>query len=307
MAIDTKIEWADSTCNPTMGCDGCELWNRKAGVLDCYAGTLTDRYGGSNKGFPAKFEEPQIFSGRVEKALKWKDLTGTDRPEKPWLNGMPRIIFVGDMGDTFTESLGDDYTWLTDLVEKMGDSPHQWLMLTKRPQRMATFSKRIGALPKNVWPGTTVTSQRTVTRCEHLINVIGGGPRFVSAEPLWSEVDFTPYFGCRGIDWVITGGQSGRNANPMNPDWPMSIHWQCRTAGASYFHKQNGEFVDEFHPAAEGWPNDRYDDTFVTLHRQYPGGEVVDYEGVYMAPVGKKRAGRLLDGVEHNGMPEVMR
>ena len=44
MSRDTKIQWCDSTCNPTMGCDGCELWNKQR--KSCYAGVLHTRFGG---------------------------------------------------------------------------------------------------------------------------------------------------------------------------------------------------------------------------------------------------------------------
>jgi len=78
-----------------MGCDGCELWNEATNVKRCYAGLLTERYGGHSKGYPAKFTEPQLFPERIAKMLCWSDLTGTERKDKPWLNGYPRTIFLG--------------------------------------------------------------------------------------------------------------------------------------------------------------------------------------------------------------------
>lgn len=188
----------------------------------------------------------------------------------------------------------------------------------------------------NAWLGTTVEDQANADRripellkCRDLSPVL-----FISAEPLLGPVDISypdslfpkgPRMccdgrecGCRGmpvdpwpwlwpkgsgIDWVITGGESGPNARPSNPAWFKSLRRQCEDAGVAYFHKQNGEFVDEMHPAAEGFPNSRFDQSFVKVERQYPGGEIIDYEGVFMARVGKAKAGRLLDGVEHNGMP----
>src|SRR5690242_2116818 len=104
MGIATDIEWCDSTLNLEMGCDGCELWNPKAGINICYAGQVTERWGGK-RGWPDSFEEPKLFLDRLEPALAWPDLTGKERPHKPWLDGLPRLIFLNDMGDTFTESL----------------------------------------------------------------------------------------------------------------------------------------------------------------------------------------------------------
>src|SRR5215467_10210005 len=99
MAKGTKIEWADDTVNAEMGCDGCELWDPKNKVRICYAGLQTERMlsKGPLKGWPPTFDQPKIFPGRIATAARWKDLTGTVRENKPWLNGLPRTIFVNDM------------------------------------------------------------------------------------------------------------------------------------------------------------------------------------------------------------------
>ena len=88
MGKHTGIEWADCSTNPIMGCSGCELYNPNPTLNHCYAATLCNRYAG-RPGWPASFTTPEHFPGRIEKALKWPDLTGTDRPDKPWLNGYP--------------------------------------------------------------------------------------------------------------------------------------------------------------------------------------------------------------------------
>lgn len=86
------------------------------------------------------------------------------------------------------------------------------------------------------------------------------------------------------IDWVIAGGESGPDARPMHPAWARCLRDQCAAAGVPFFFKQNGEYasVSEVEGAGE--------------HYQFPDGATV-------RKVGKKRAGRLLDGVEHNGFP----
>src|SRR3990167_2456987 len=107
------ISWCDSTLNLMMGCGGCELWNgaRKS----CYAGVMTERqvrgdhFALHSKGWPEAFDAPQLFPHRLPEALAWPDLTGKDRLEKPWLNGLPRIVFLNDMGDTFTDQLPPDW------------------------------------------------------------------------------------------------------------------------------------------------------------------------------------------------------
>src|SRR3712207_3863109 len=96
----TVIEWSDSTVNPVSGCSGCELWTPERRT--CYAGQLHHRWP-HNPGFASDFDVPQLFAGRMAAAAAWSDLADLARPSKPWLNGMPRLIFVSDMGDALSE------------------------------------------------------------------------------------------------------------------------------------------------------------------------------------------------------------
>jgi protein gp37 len=98
---DTNIQWCDSTVNPVAGCAGCELWT--ASAKRCYAGFLHTRFP-TNPGFSPEFLKPKLFLGRMADAAAWPDLIGTRRPEKPWLDSLPRLIFVSDMGDALVSS-----------------------------------------------------------------------------------------------------------------------------------------------------------------------------------------------------------
>lgn len=122
----------------------------------------------------------------------------------------------------------------------------------------------------NVWLGTSVETQKCATlRVPHLL-ATPAAVRFVSAEPLLDAVDLTPWmagsdhhgpwhyteFGvlcscgapvdtderctAPGIDWVITGGESGPHARPARGDWFRQIRDDCEAAGVAYWHKQNG-------------------------------------------------------------------
>ena len=68
MSKNTTIQWCDSTVNPTMGCDGCELWDQKR--KSCYAGILHMRFGGATKGYAPSFEEVTLFPGRMAEAAR---------------------------------------------------------------------------------------------------------------------------------------------------------------------------------------------------------------------------------------------
>src|SRR5262249_11709162 len=127
-----------------------------------------------------------------KKAAAWSDLRGTDRPDKPWLNGLPRMIFVGDMGDFCSKSVPDEYikSEILGAIESKNGRRHFWLLLTKQIARLARLSETLGGLPDNVMAMTTITDQHTAnaripellkTRCKW---------RGVSAEPLWGPIVF---------------------------------------------------------------------------------------------------------------------
>lgn len=265
MGKTTPIEWCDSTLSLLIGCDGCEL----SAAGHCYAEQLVSRYKGM-KGWPEAFGKPAIFMYRLDAALKWPDLTGQPRPDKPWLDGRPRMIFVNDLGDTFTESLPLD--WIAPAIDRMAAGPHIWLMLTKRPRRAWDFVwwyREVRRLewPANVWIGTSVTSAANVGRMHDLARILGVR-RFASFEPLLGPVqvpygvlsgclfrctDCDHYYrperpDCHGthgpnIDWLIIGGESGRSARPCDVAWIRSLRDQGQAAKVPVFVKQLGSLA----------------------------------------------------------------
>ena len=160
MSVTTGIEWCDSTANPVVGCDGCELHRAGESESYCYAARLVGRYAGL-PGWPASFDRPELFPERIKRALVWPDLTGRERPDKPWLNGRPRHIFWCDLGDPWTESLPAD--WLAPYLPMLADSPHIHIFCTKRPARAREFFEQHRA-PQNLILLTTVTSAANIGR-----------------------------------------------------------------------------------------------------------------------------------------------
>jgi protein gp37 len=244
----TNIGWCDSTTNPTTGCDGCELWGPT--IHACYAGTLHETRLAKSlpKLYAPDFQEIKLAPGRIMQAAKWRDLTGTARPDKPWLNGLPRLIFIGDMGDMLSRDVPTDY--LTDEVLSAITSPqglrHIWMILTKQPARLAELSIRIGGLPANVIAMTTVTTQSTVKpRINELLKTKCHW-RGISVEPLLGPVDLSPYLDSSKIHLTILGGESaqpGHIPRRMAPEWAISIINQCRVAGVPVFFKQLGDVL----------------------------------------------------------------
>lgn len=246
MSIRTKIQWCDSTCNPTMGCDGCELWDKS--TKKCYAGILHQRFGGASPGYAPSFEEVTLFPGRMEQATKWSDLSNTKRCDKPWLNGMPRLIFVSDMSDALSKAITFDYLQKEVIATVTSDlgRRHQWLWLTKRPARMAKFSqwlaKKGQAWPRNLWAGTSVTSRRMTSRIQPLLDIGDAQTiHFLSVEPQYEEVNLQKWL--PKLRWVIQGGESGHGASAFDVLWAKSLIDQCREHGVPYFLKQLGANV----------------------------------------------------------------
>jgi len=210
------------------------------------------------------------------------------------------------------------------LFKLIDATPHlDWLLLTKRPENIRRFwfgdeysSDPKMAFParKNVWIGTTVENQEQANkRIPELLRCHDLSPcLFLSCEPLLGPVELIPRITDEGfenhqginVDWVIAGGESGPNARPSHPDWYRSLRDQCEAAGVPFHFKQWGEWLPlighrelmDLGPGTRKWRG------IDTDGKKVKAGLGRDST---MVRVGKKKAGRLLDGVEHNGMPEV--
>lgn len=244
MGIKSDIQYIDSSANPIRGCGGCELWTSKNRV--CYAGRFISRFT-TQAHWPDDFTKPIMVPGVIEKTLKWSDLTGTDRPDKPWLNDMPRIIFLNDMSDTFTEHIyegGKKKTlyvdWLIPYMRDMCRSPHIYMLLTKRPKRAVQFFKERGSVPSNFWVGTSVTYAHTFNRVRILAQLapICKGKLWLSLEPLYANLDLFQYL--EAFDWVAVGGESGQGATPTKLHWISRVVSDCKATNTRVFVKQLG-------------------------------------------------------------------
>lgn len=260
MGLTTDVSWCDSTANAEMGCNGCELWPPEGGKRHCYAGLLTGRYAGRS-GWPKSFDKPQLFLHRLIPALRWSDLRGRCRPDMPWLNGLPRLIFLNDMGDTFTESLPLD--WLAPVWQSIADSRHIWLILTKRPQRMREFLRQYGC-PANVWPGVSVTSSANLARLDELAKV-DSPMRWISAEPLLSALEVLR-LDPTVLRWVVVGGESGPGARVSELQWFRDIRVHCSRLEIPFYMKQLGS-VHGAHKGTDSIPSD-------LLVREVPGANL---------------------------------
>ena len=232
MPGDTAIGWTHiklpngatyrgRSWNPTTGCTkvspGCD---------HCYAEALSERFRGG-KGFPNGFDLT-LRPDRLTVPLGWKEPSG---------------IFVNSMSDLFHEDVPDDF--IRDVFKVMYQAHwHIFQVLTKRAPRMAALvNSKTLALGPNVWLGVSCESRAQIGRLNHLRN-LPVAVRFVSFEPLIGPVvraeSFSDYPLLSGIDWAITGGESGPHHRPFNPQWAIDIGKICIEEGVSWYHKQHG-------------------------------------------------------------------
>ena len=295
--------------NPWWGCSRVS-----PACQHCYAETFAHRYGHDIWG---KDSERRFFGDK-----HWNEPRKWNR--KAEADGVRRRVFCASMADVF-EARADLDEPRARLWELIAETPWlDWLLLTKRPASVHVLAParwfvepgnllceacsgsaslplgttcnehepRMTGWPANVWIGTTVEDQQRADERLPLLRSIPAGIRFLSCEPLLGPLDLD----LTGISWVIVGGESGPGARPMDPEWVRTLREQCvsantrgteRDASPAFLFKQWGDWADEGHPLAalEGRP-----------HHVFESGE-------HVYRVGKKVAGRVLDGRTWDEVP----
>lgn len=310
MGETSAIEWCDATFNPVIGCAKVS-----PACTNCYAETYAAQ----------RLGRPELWRGEryVTSESTWGLPKRLDR--KAAKEGRRLRLFVASLTDIAEDHpVWESRPWVTN-VRGVGNVDEPWtvrermwaeiamlrhvdvLLLTKRIDRLLALVPRewLDAWPAHVLVGTTVEDQqRADERIPHLLRV--PARVFVSYEPALGAVDFTRIrvpdpsathfvdvtlrpIGAPiqtlnalhyGLSWVIAGGESGPKARPAHPDWFRSVRDQCAAARVPFLFKQWGEWAPN--PAFDGF-------------------------GVQVERVGKKAAGRKLDGRTHDGFPEVKR
>ncbi len=317
MAESTKIEWCDSTFNPFIGCTkvspACD---------DCYAARSTPARALGVVWGPGQSRH-RTADSTWEQPRAWQRQAAAFQAQ----HGRRRRVFCASLADVFDNEVPTQ--WRVSLMKLIVETPNlDWLLLTKRIGNAAAMLEQAfravhhgregwaDNVLLNVWLGATVVNQAEFDRDIGKLDAVPAAVRFLSVEPMLGEiVDRDGWLwgtGSRnGIDWVICGGESGPKARPMHPDWARSLRDQCAAAGVAFMFKQHGEWAPGSGDFGRGG--------FITAAvdkagRVAPGGvSVHDYpagsssaDGWSMVhKAGKKASGRLLDGREHNGFPEV--
>ncbi len=317
MADKSSIEWTDATWNIVTGCSIVS-----PGCTNCYAMRLAGtrlKHTTSRRGLTSEVNGKHVWTDDVRVNWEWID--------QPLQWSRARKIFVAANGDLFHPGIepSNIATIFGIMIAAHHLRGHVFQILTKRPDLMrAQFNdpefweaanaqaeteilERCDALarrrddaratcaeygpdhpPPGLWLGVSIEDQlRADARREAMRALAAMGWRiFVSYEPALGPVDFK---GWEFVSQIIVGGESGRDARPMDPDWARVVLAFCRAHGIAFFFKQWGEYrpllptesldIDDF-------PSDVLFPTWNAVRR-----------------VGKARAGRLLDGKEYSEFP----
>ncbi len=312
----TTIEWTEYTFNPWWGCTKIS-----EGCAKCYAETFSRRVGFAEGGskFPiwGDSAERRFFGDkRWAEPLRWNAAA-----EKL---GVMHRVFCGSMCDILEdrEDVVDARKRAFALVE---DTPNLlWLFLTKRPENAGSMLPRHwsgnGWWPRNAMLGVTIENQKRLEErmpcVEQLHHLFPGIHMFASCEPLLSGLDWRSgnYDLLQFFDWVIGGGESSPGARPMHPDWIRKLRDDCaertdmgRPWPVPFLFKQWGEYmhgsafradaVIVLNDGRTGKCGDGFDQATVNAWPRY--------RSEMMAPVGKKAAGRTLDGCTWDGVPHL--
>lgn len=290
--MTSRIEY--ETWNPVTGCSkvsqGCKY---------CYAERVWPRLSGNPKTvyYGREFTDVRCHQERLELPLLWKK---------------PRRIFVNSMSDLFHPDVPSGFI-LSVLHTIAVAKQHTFQMLTKRPERMAELANGIailngGHIP-NLWLGVSVEDQATADERIPVLLKTPAAVRWVSVEPLLDKVDLFEFLPGRWItpdfpslDWVVVGGESGSLARPMHPGWVRGIRDQCQSTKVPFLFKQWGEWAPTQAEPIRG------QHTGGGLFFRPDGslgsqGDWWDGRAAGMDKVGKKLAGRQLDGVIHDEYP----
>ena len=335
MAENTKIEWTDHTFNPWEGCQKVG-----AGCLHCYAETRNARFaGGQAVNFGPGAPRRRTTAANWRKPLAWN----ANHEEFFAKHGRRQRVFCASLADVFDNAVDPQWRvdlfslilktpnldWLL-LTKRIGVVPKlldesirhieslpDWTDEKPHPleavRNMLADWVLLRKPPKNVWLGATIVNQEEADRDIPKLLSVAAAVHFLSMEPLLGPVDLTgeylkaklgeyPFKGLPAehrtqllemLDWVIVGGESGPGARPMSPDWARALRDQCQAAGVPFFFKQWGEWSPGY---AEHGNDLGYDAIVDAVQHEWP-------EGHCSFKVGKKAAGRQLDGQTHDGFP----
>lgn len=298
MSTNSSIEWTDHTHNEW---EGCQETGSPA-CDGCYAKVRNARFaGGIAVNWGPHAPRRRTSESNRKKPLKWN--ADHDRFFKE--HGRHQRVFSASLSDWADNQV--DPAWRESLFATIRATPHlDWLLLTKRAGNIASMLPRDwGTGYPNVWLGITVVNQAEADRDVPKLASIPAVCRFLSMEPLQGAVDLTPWLGDE-INWVIVGGESGRQARPIHPSWAQDLRDQCLITNVPFLFKQWGEW----RPSSQGYTDYEYESAkkggWIGQDGRLHGGDTfkeIRAGDEHLLWLGKKLAGRRLDGEHWDQFP----
>jgi len=264
----SKIEWTGDTVNLVVGCS-----LHTEGCRNCYAVLQANRQQGmGTRGYQG------VVKRAANETLHWSGTVNTvpTALRKPLNLRKPQTYFVNSMSDLFHEKV--PFEFIAQVFYVMAFTPqHTYQILTKRPENMAAFFQWLSENPQalclpdvlrdkyphtpitvtmplgNVWLDVSVENKKAKPHIEALRSV-PAAKRFLSCEPLLEDLDLQ-VDELAIIDWIIVGGESGKHARPMQPEWAESIIKMAKCVDIPLFFKQWGAYGEDRvkrHKAANG-------------------------------------------------------
>jgi len=227
MGDKSGIEWTEATWNMIRGQKG-RWWCSKIrpGCAHCYAETWA-AFRGQGQAYRFGADALQLDERALEQPLRWR---------------RPRLIFPCSMTDLFHPGVPD--AWIERVFQVMEATPqHTYQVLTKHGfgrwwrdrSRVLDLAPRL-PWPANVWMGGSIELNRFAWVADRLREV-PAAVRWISAEPLLGPL---PDLKLAGLHWLVAGGESGRDARPIEESWVRGLRDLCGSAGVAFFFKQWG-------------------------------------------------------------------
>jgi protein gp37 len=293
MADKTPIEWTDKTWHCVRGCS-----KKSPGCRACWAIKDAHRMARNpNPKIAAHFEGLTVL--QFGSKPNWSGIVRLDEAilDQPSRWRQPSNIFVAASGDLFHEKLSDEQIDLVfGAMHRALGRGHVFQILTKEPERARAYLMRsnptIEALRQSgrVWIGTSVEDQK---RADERIAPMAwinaaGWPTWVSNEPALGPIDWDHW---EFIRWMVSGGESDKEARRSHPDWFRDTRDWCVKNGIPFLFKQWGNWAPFSRPDG--------------IHQLPFGGYNVE-TGFGFIRRSKKKSGRRLDGVTWSQFPQGM-
>lgn len=199
---------------------------------NCYALAILEQYGNTP-------EHTKVYPEKLAR-LRNAKFQEKDTPFRRGKDSRP-ILFAVDMGDLFHPLVPDDFIQSAlDVMKWRIDV--DWLVLTKRAQRLVKFS-----YPSNVWLGVTIGWIESSWRVNWLLET-DARVKWISMEPMLSDLNLISRYTLNKsnwvtyrfnkVNWIALGAESGISRRMFNPDWARYVRDFCQDEGIAFFYKQ---------------------------------------------------------------------